>query len=638
MKIEIFRNINVTRLIAPHPMGNGQACRFAPAAYCYGLLLLLFCPLALAAQSNGVTVSGLNVAAGMVTFNVRWEKTGMPPLWSDTVWVFVDYNNAGKMERLPLSAGATLTATSAPGVGRVIQYSDNNKGVWVVGNARSNGSFSATVQLLAATATVVGACAYASNYPPVAEYLTAQTVKFTGTPPYDLALNTGAAITWKQAYGEYNLLAGQTLEAFSDKTGAPGIIKCMPMSGGINFKWAPPTISKGQPATFTVNAMPTGPAASEITYNWSAAGFTPDSYTGTSFTAVAPANPNTYKVTLTARSVAYCDLSVTNNVTVANCLTPATFTLLVSASGFCAGDAAGAGFSLSGTEYGRKYQLYRDGTSVGAALSGTGSVATFSESFNVGGLYTARSVQEGADCEVEMTGSHAITSNPLPEAPLISADDVCLNGGDLVFTVTQYSGLLTWISADGGETGGDNNTSVTFSGDVAGTKTVKAQTSQTYTNAPTCFSAEATQSATVNPLPTIAHVSESGSTDQALYAAGTLIPIQYIIPGATTATIDGTLPANLSATWVNDTLTISGFAPNNPGEQQYYAISVSALNQYTGCNTTYTLTGVIHVLPPLPLLSATEYLIEGTIWSDVFTLSPSSCTGGHGKCGQLLFR
>jgi hypothetical protein len=146
------------------------------------LLLVLCWPMVLAAQ-NGVSVSNLNVNSGTVTFNVSWDKTKMPvTLWSDSVWVFVDYNAGGTMKRLPLSAGATLTATSAPGMGRVIQYSDNKQGVWVVGNARSAGSFSATVKLLTATATIAGACVYASNYPPVGEYKSATKISFTGTP------------------------------------------------------------------------------------------------------------------------------------------------------------------------------------------------------------------------------------------------------------------------------------------------------------------------------------------------------------------------------------------------------------------------------------------------------------------------
>jgi hypothetical protein len=75
---------------------------------------------------------------------------------------------------------------------------------------------------------VAGACAYASNYPPVAEYnisVNNVSVSFTGTPPYDLVVNTGSGTASAQAYSTYNLFAGQTLASFTDKTGAPGIIK-----------------------------------------------------------------------------------------------------------------------------------------------------------------------------------------------------------------------------------------------------------------------------------------------------------------------------------------------------------------------------------------------------------------------------
>ncbi|MDR2449272.1 MAG: hypothetical protein LBD52_04855, partial [Prevotellaceae bacterium] len=165
---------------------SGRTRRFAPAAHCYCLLLLFLCPVALAAQAgNGVTVSELVLNAGTVTFDVSWQNTGMPAVWSDTVWVFVDYNNAGKMERLPLSTGATLTETSAPGFSRVETVAGNDKGVWVVGNARTVTSFSATVQLFTGITTATGACAYASNYPPLGEYTTANSISFTGTPMYE---------------------------------------------------------------------------------------------------------------------------------------------------------------------------------------------------------------------------------------------------------------------------------------------------------------------------------------------------------------------------------------------------------------------------------------------------------------------
>jgi uncharacterized protein (TIGR02145 family) len=147
-------------------------------------------------------------------------------LWSDTVWVFVDYNNAGVMERLPLLPGATLTATSPDG--KVIEEPDNNKGVWVAGNARSAGSFSATVKLLTEVKDVGGACVYGSNYPPVGEYISATEISFTGTPMYEIVLkdNGGGTIT-RESGSLFSVPASYTVQSFSDKTEAPGIVKCM---------------------------------------------------------------------------------------------------------------------------------------------------------------------------------------------------------------------------------------------------------------------------------------------------------------------------------------------------------------------------------------------------------------------------
>lgn len=183
-------------------------------------------PTMLAAQ-NGVTVSGLAANSGTVTFNVSWGDKPLPDVWSDSVWVFVDYNDNGVMKRLPLEPDATLTTHTAPGVGAVEQLPDNNKGVWVVGNARSAGSFSAMVKLLTANADLAGACAYASNYPPVGEYTSATNISFTGTPMYNIVLkNAGNEAIYRASGADFDIPEGCTLVSFTDATGAPGIISC----------------------------------------------------------------------------------------------------------------------------------------------------------------------------------------------------------------------------------------------------------------------------------------------------------------------------------------------------------------------------------------------------------------------------
>jgi hypothetical protein len=184
----------------------------------------LFCWSATA--QNGVTVSNLNVSAGTVTFNVSWKKANMPPLWSDTVWVFVDYNNAGKMERLLLS-GATLTAPSWTAAKMIFGKDDNKQGAWVVGNARSatSGSFSTTVKLFTFTAAVGGACAYASNYPPVGKYTSVTEVEFTGTPMYNIVLkHEGGGTMTRISDSPFSVPASYTVQSFTDATGAPGNI------------------------------------------------------------------------------------------------------------------------------------------------------------------------------------------------------------------------------------------------------------------------------------------------------------------------------------------------------------------------------------------------------------------------------
>jgi hypothetical protein len=124
------------------------------------------------------------------------------------------------MERLPVTS-ATATA------GTVEKISGNDTGVRLIGNARSAGSFSATVQLLTSQLDVAGACAYASNYPPVGEYTEANKIKFTGTPPYDLVLTSAESGTYTYSINDsyYHLHEGETLQSFTDKTGAPGRIQ-----------------------------------------------------------------------------------------------------------------------------------------------------------------------------------------------------------------------------------------------------------------------------------------------------------------------------------------------------------------------------------------------------------------------------
>jgi uncharacterized protein (TIGR02145 family) len=143
----------------------------------------------------------------------------MPTLWSDTVWVFVDYNKNGVMKRLPVTS-ATASA------GTVIKVPNNDKGVWVAGNARSASSFSTTIKLFTSVKDVAGACAYASNYPPAGEYKNNATeISLTGTSPYEISLtySGGGSVTVKSG-DTFILPCNYSVTSFTDATGTPGIM------------------------------------------------------------------------------------------------------------------------------------------------------------------------------------------------------------------------------------------------------------------------------------------------------------------------------------------------------------------------------------------------------------------------------
>jgi uncharacterized protein (TIGR02145 family) len=224
----------------------------------------------------------------------------------------VDYNDAGVMKRLPVT-DATASA------GTVTKIPNNDKGVWVEGNARTNDSFSAKVELFTEIKGIAGACAYASNYPPVGEYKNNATeISFTGTPEYKVVLERSDKSTYTATVGKDESLlitSGEAVLSFTDKTGAPGTFTCIPMSGNIDFSASPYTI-KNQPVTFTVNKNPTVPPVAAVTYTWSAPGFSPDAHTGIPYTPTAPSSSGTFPVILTAHSEGYCDLSVTKDVVV----------------------------------------------------------------------------------------------------------------------------------------------------------------------------------------------------------------------------------------------------------------------------------------------------------------------------------
>jgi hypothetical protein len=386
------------------------------------LLLMMMCwPMVLSAQ-NGVTVSGLAVSAGSpttVTFNVSWSNTGMPDVWSDTVWVWVDYNVAGVMERLPVTGGTASAGT-------VTKVSGNDKGVWLVGNARSAESFSAMVQLFTTENVVAGACAYASNYPPVGEYISASTstISFTGTPPYNIVLkDAGGGTKTHTEDSPYPVPTGYTVQSFTDKTGAPGSFTCVPSTvyalqasaagfcaGGAGVTFALSGTDNGR--NYELYKAGTSKAVATLVGKGSAATFS-GSFTAGTYTARLIPNP------------AFCPAEMTGSLPVVSNPLPATPNLAVLASTVCLGTSitfrvtmpesgvtytwTGATGTASGTS---------DGTyTVSGATTGTKSVTA-----------SARLTSNGTTCQSSNSSLSAMVLQPSANGQTANATCGCVTG------------------------------------------------------------------------------------------------------------------------------------------------------------------------------------------------------------------
>jgi hypothetical protein len=352
----------------------------------------------LVAQGNGVHVTGLAVDAGTVTFNVSWASAGMPELWLDSAWVFVDYNNNGVMDRLPVT-GATASA------GTVSIIADNTDGVWIIGDARSKGSFNATVKLFTTVKEVGGACVYGSNYPPVGEYTSATEISFTGTPGYDLVF-VGGVSTYTES-SPYTVPDGYTIDSFTDKTGAPGIILGCTQPATYTLSGA--DVCMGNEVTLTLDGSQTG--FQYQLYNGTATVGGVENGTGNplTFTGAAAAGGYSYTVQTVDGGSERCDMPVSNVLNVTVKPAPTNLSLTPSTVSICNGTSAALTAAASSAA------SYSINNSTWQATTAFTVSPTSNTSYT---LY----VKNAADCSASVANAAAVTVlNPSGSGQLATA-------------------------------------------------------------------------------------------------------------------------------------------------------------------------------------------------------------------------
>jgi hypothetical protein len=403
-------------------------------------MTLWLMPTLLSAQ-NGVIVSGPMMNAGTVTFNISWDKSAMPAVWSDTVWVFAEYDNEGTMRRIPLSSGATLTATSAPGVGKVMEETGSDKGVWVVGDARNAGSFSATVKLLTATPSAGVTCVYASNCPPVGQYTSDTDISFTGTSPYRIILkdNAGGTIT-RESGSQFSIPAGYTLQSYRDKTGMPGEMRCMSAATFTLIASAPIICAGSEGITFALPGTEKG--RKYRLYRGATVVGTLDgtgnagTFTGSPFTVVGN------YMAMSVDDEIHCATAMSGSHDIQETPLPVA---TAAARTICSGQTAALSATLgAGTTTAMTYTWNIGGTSSTTTVN-----SKTSQTLNANTTYTVR-LRNDNGCVGAVSAPATITVNALPA--------IARSGGNASQNVDQYS-VITTITYTA-----SNATGITLSG------------------------------------------------------------------------------------------------------------------------------------------------------------------------------
>lgn len=184
--------------------------------------------------------------------------------------------------------------------------------------------------------------------------------------------------------------------------------------------------------------------------------------------------------------------------------------------GYCA-TGSGVHVSLGGSNIGTGYQLYKNGTTIGSPIPGTGTTIDFGLE-TAAGTYTVVATTTLTGCTQNMTGNTTVTLNPLPAVfSITGGGGYCpTSTGSVVGISNSTAGISYQLFASGTPVG----TPVTGTGSSfsfgpqtsTGTYTIAA------TNTGTTCTSNMTGSTlvSVNPLPTAFTVTGGGS-----YCTGT---------------------------------------------------------------------------------------------------------------------
>lgn len=260
-------------------------------------------------------------------------------------------------------------------------------------------------------------------------------------------------------------------------------------------------------ATFTVGGgglSCSGGTGVSVTLSGSEAGVTYELFknsTGTGTTLAGTGSPLSFNgvtaagtYTIKGTTASSCIATMSGSAVITTATSPTSYTVAGGGS-YCSG-GTGVSITLSNTQSGVNYELFKDAVATGIIIAGTNSPITFTN-VTAAGTYTIKGTNV-APCTTTMSGSATVTINALPVAGAITGGTTVCMGSTLALTsnATGTATLTyTWNSSDG------TKASVSNAGLVTPIAVGNTDITYTVTDGNTCQATSPVNNVTISPLP-----------------------------------------------------------------------------------------------------------------------------------------
>ncbi|MBL7846159.1 MAG: hypothetical protein JNL40_01730 [Cyclobacteriaceae bacterium] len=415
-------------------------------------------------------------------------------------------------------------------------------------------------------------------------------LKVNGTNTGSAVAGTGAALNWtnQTAAGSYSVVATNATTSCTQTMTGSATVTVNPLPALFTVSGGGTICSGAAGVTVTLSG-----SASGVNYQLKINGTNSGSAvagTGAALNWTNQTTAGSYTVVATIVATG-CSQTMTGSATVTVNPLPTLYTM-GGGGGYCSG-GTGVNVTLSGSQTGVNYQLKIGGTNSGSPVAGTGSLLTWANQ-TTAGTYTVLATNATTACAQTMTGSVAVSVNPLPSLFTVSGGGTICSGatGPTITLSGSTSGVNYQLKVNGTNTGSA----------VAGTGAALNWTNQTAagsytvvaTNATTSCTQTMTGSATVtvNPLPALFTVSGGGTICSG--AAGVTVTLSGSASGVN-------YQLKINGTNSGSAVVGTGAALNWTNQTTAGSYTVVATIVATGCSQTMTGSATVTV-NPLPTL------------------------------------